>query len=40
MGIKLGINLWSQASDWPSFLAAGQRADELGYETLWTWDHV
>jgi alkanesulfonate monooxygenase SsuD/methylene tetrahydromethanopterin reductase-like flavin-dependent oxidoreductase (luciferase family) len=38
--LKLGINLWSQASDWPSFLAAGQRADELGYDTLWTWDHV
>ena len=40
MGVKLGINLWSQASDWPSFLAAGRRAEELGYETLWTWDHV
>ncbi len=38
--LKLGINLWSQASDWPSFLAAGQRADELGYDTLWTWDHI
>jgi alkanesulfonate monooxygenase SsuD/methylene tetrahydromethanopterin reductase-like flavin-dependent oxidoreductase (luciferase family) len=40
MTVKLGINLWSQASDWPSFLAAGRRAEELGYETLWTWDHV
>ena len=40
MGVKLGINLWSQASDWPSFLAAGRRAEELGYEPLWTWDHV
>ena len=35
-----GINLWSQASDWPSFLAAGRRAEELGYDHLWTWDHV
>jgi len=38
--LKLGINLWSQASDWPSFLRAGKRADELGYDHLWTWDHV
>jgi alkanesulfonate monooxygenase SsuD/methylene tetrahydromethanopterin reductase-like flavin-dependent oxidoreductase (luciferase family) len=38
--LKLGINLWSQASDWPSFLAAGRRADELGYDHVWTWDHV
>jgi alkanesulfonate monooxygenase SsuD/methylene tetrahydromethanopterin reductase-like flavin-dependent oxidoreductase (luciferase family) len=38
--VKLGINLWSQASDWPSFLAAGRRAEELGYDSLWTWDHI
>jgi alkanesulfonate monooxygenase SsuD/methylene tetrahydromethanopterin reductase-like flavin-dependent oxidoreductase (luciferase family) len=38
--VKLGINLWSQASDWPSFLAAAKRADELGYDHIWTWDHV
>lgn len=38
--LQLGINLWSQASDWPSFLRAGRRAEELGYDHLWTWDHV
>ena len=38
--ISLGINLWSQASDWPEFLAAGQAADRLGYDHLWTWDHL
>ena len=38
--VSLGINLWSQASDWPGFLAAGRRADELGYDHLWTWDHL
>jgi alkanesulfonate monooxygenase SsuD/methylene tetrahydromethanopterin reductase-like flavin-dependent oxidoreductase (luciferase family) len=38
--VKLGINLWSQASDWPTFLAAGRRAEELGYDHVWTWDHV
>ena len=38
--LKLGVNLWSQASDWPSFLAAGRKAEELGYDHLWTWDHL
>jgi alkanesulfonate monooxygenase SsuD/methylene tetrahydromethanopterin reductase-like flavin-dependent oxidoreductase (luciferase family) len=37
---KLGILLWSQATDWPKFLAAARRVDALGYEHLWTWDHV
>jgi alkanesulfonate monooxygenase SsuD/methylene tetrahydromethanopterin reductase-like flavin-dependent oxidoreductase (luciferase family) len=38
--LKLGINLWSQASDWPTFLEAGRRAETLGYDHLWTWDHI
>ncbi len=38
--LKLGMNLWSQASDWPAFLEAGQLADRLGYDHLWTWDHL
>ena len=38
--IHLGVCLWSQASDWARFLAAAQRADALGYEHIWTWDHL
>jgi len=38
--LRLGLNLWSQASDWPDFLAAARRAEELGYDHFWTWDHV
>jgi alkanesulfonate monooxygenase SsuD/methylene tetrahydromethanopterin reductase-like flavin-dependent oxidoreductase (luciferase family) len=38
--LKLGVNLWSQASDWQGFLAAGRKAEELGYDHLWTWDHL
>jgi alkanesulfonate monooxygenase SsuD/methylene tetrahydromethanopterin reductase-like flavin-dependent oxidoreductase (luciferase family) len=38
--VKLGINLWSQAADWPAFLGAARRADELGFDHLWTWDHL
>jgi alkanesulfonate monooxygenase SsuD/methylene tetrahydromethanopterin reductase-like flavin-dependent oxidoreductase (luciferase family) len=38
--VKLGALCWNQYTDWPSLLAAGQRADRLGYDTLWTWDHL
>ena len=37
---KLGVLLWSQSTDWPRFEAAARRVDELGYDSLWTWDHV
>ena len=39
-GISLGVALWSQASDWPSFLEAAKRADRLGFDHVQTWDHV
>ena len=39
-GVKLGVLLWSQASDWRSFENAAVRIDELGYDSLWTWDHL
>jgi len=38
--IKLGANCWNQYTDWPSMLEAGQRIDRLGFDTLWTWDHL
>jgi alkanesulfonate monooxygenase SsuD/methylene tetrahydromethanopterin reductase-like flavin-dependent oxidoreductase (luciferase family) len=37
---KLGVLLWSQATDWPAFEAAAKRVDALGYDSLWTWDHL
>jgi alkanesulfonate monooxygenase SsuD/methylene tetrahydromethanopterin reductase-like flavin-dependent oxidoreductase (luciferase family) len=37
---KLGVLLFSQASDWPSFEKAARKVDEMGYEHLWTWDHL
>jgi alkanesulfonate monooxygenase SsuD/methylene tetrahydromethanopterin reductase-like flavin-dependent oxidoreductase (luciferase family) len=38
--IGLGIQLWAQNTDWESFLSAARRVDELGYDHLWTWDHL
>ena len=38
--MKLGILLWSQGSDWRPFRDAARRMESLGYDYLWTWDHV
>ena len=40
METRLGVLLWSQATDWDDFERAAVRVDELGYEHLWTWDHL
>jgi alkanesulfonate monooxygenase SsuD/methylene tetrahydromethanopterin reductase-like flavin-dependent oxidoreductase (luciferase family) len=38
--IKIGALCWNQYTDWPSLLEAGIRAERLGYDSLWTWDHL
>lgn len=38
--VKLGALCWNQYTDWPSLREAGMRADRLGFDTLWTWDHL
>jgi len=38
--LKLGALLWNQYTTWPDMLAAARLVDRLGYESLWTWDHV
>jgi alkanesulfonate monooxygenase SsuD/methylene tetrahydromethanopterin reductase-like flavin-dependent oxidoreductase (luciferase family) len=40
MNTRLGILLWSQATDWEAFERSAIRIDELGYDHLWTWDHL
>src|SRR6188472_3952662 len=37
---KLGVLLWSQGSTWAEFERAARKVDDLGYEHLWTWDHL
>ena len=37
---KLGVLLWSQGASWPEFERAAKKVDDLGYEHLWTWDHL
>ena len=38
--VRFGALCWNQYTDWPALLEAGIRADRLGYDTLWTWDHL
>lgn len=38
--LKLGILAWPQYTDWESLERVGRRVDELGYDSLWTWDHL
>lgn len=40
METRLGILLWSQATDWEGFEASAIRVDDLGYQHVWTWDHL
>jgi alkanesulfonate monooxygenase SsuD/methylene tetrahydromethanopterin reductase-like flavin-dependent oxidoreductase (luciferase family) len=39
-GISLGIALWNQAATWAEFEAAARRIDALGYDHVFTWDHL
>jgi len=38
--LKTGILLWAQAASWPEMAEAARRIDRLGYDHLWTWDHL
>lgn len=38
--IRFGALCWNQYADWAALRDAGIRADALGYDSLWTWDHL
>jgi len=38
--VKLGLLCWNQHTGWPPLREAGIRADQLGYSSLWAWDHL
>jgi alkanesulfonate monooxygenase SsuD/methylene tetrahydromethanopterin reductase-like flavin-dependent oxidoreductase (luciferase family) len=38
--IKLGMLAWNQYTTWPAMRDAAVLADRLGYDDLWTWDHL
>ncbi len=38
--LRFGAHVWPVFTTWPTYLAAMQRAEQLGYDSLWTPDHV
>lgn len=38
--MKVGALFWNQVTDWPSLRTAALRADALGYDSVWMWDHL
>jgi alkanesulfonate monooxygenase SsuD/methylene tetrahydromethanopterin reductase-like flavin-dependent oxidoreductase (luciferase family) len=39
-GIRLGVLPWGQATDWDTLESVATRAEELGYQHVWAWDHL
>jgi alkanesulfonate monooxygenase SsuD/methylene tetrahydromethanopterin reductase-like flavin-dependent oxidoreductase (luciferase family) len=37
---RFGLQLWSQQTDWPGFRDAALAAEEAGWDSVWTWDHL
>lgn len=40
MALKFGLQLWNQVFSWSEARDAARRAEELGYDSLWTWEHA
>jgi alkanesulfonate monooxygenase SsuD/methylene tetrahydromethanopterin reductase-like flavin-dependent oxidoreductase (luciferase family) len=38
--MRFGLQLWSQATGWPEFRDAARAADDAGWDSIWTWDHL
>ncbi|MEX2184590.1 MAG: LLM class flavin-dependent oxidoreductase [Chloroflexota bacterium] len=38
--MRFGLQLWSQSTDWPGFRDAALAAEEAGWDSVWTWDHL
>jgi len=38
--MQFGLQLWSQQTTWPAFRDAALAAEDSGWHSVWTWDHV
>ena len=38
--MRFGAQLWSQHTSWPEFRDAAVRAEQAGWDSVWTWDHL
>lgn len=40
MDLKFGVQLWNQVFDWSEARAAARTIEALGYDHLWSWEHL
>jgi len=40
VAVRLGLQPWNQVFTWPEAEEAAHRAEQLGYDDLWTWEHA
>ena len=38
--VRFGLQLWSQRTGWAAMRDAAIEADEVGWDSVWTWDHL
>src|SRR5260221_14142381 len=38
--LRFGLQLQAQRTTWPEYIAAVRAAEELGFDTLWNFDHM
>jgi alkanesulfonate monooxygenase SsuD/methylene tetrahydromethanopterin reductase-like flavin-dependent oxidoreductase (luciferase family) len=38
--MHFGLQLWSQQTTWPAFRDAAIAAEDAGWDSVWTWDHL
>src|SRR6478672_4677958 len=37
---RFGLQLWAQQTDWPGFRDSALAAEQAGWDSVWTWDHL
>jgi alkanesulfonate monooxygenase SsuD/methylene tetrahydromethanopterin reductase-like flavin-dependent oxidoreductase (luciferase family) len=40
MPMRFGLQLWSQSTPWADFRDAALAAEDAGWDSVWTWDHL
>jgi F420-dependent oxidoreductase-like protein len=40
MTMRFGLQLWSQSTSWADFRDAALAAEDAGWDSIWTWDHL
>jgi alkanesulfonate monooxygenase SsuD/methylene tetrahydromethanopterin reductase-like flavin-dependent oxidoreductase (luciferase family) len=38
--MRFGLQMWSQQTSWPAFRDTALAAEQAGWDSIWTWDHL